>query len=65
MTSQVKMQVSTLNGNDESVKYTINWLNPQATDATLKSFAVLLNGLTTNTFVAVAKIVTLDITEAE
>lgn len=65
MTSQVKMQIVASDGNDQSVKYTINWLNPSATDATLKSFAVMLNSMTSNTFVSVSKIVTLDITDAD
>lgn len=50
---------------NENKKVTVGYMNPNATDANLKAFGVALNGLTTNTFVAIHKIVEVDITNAE
>jgi len=50
---------------DEDKKITVGYMNPNATDANLKAFGVALNGLTSNTFVAVHKIIEVDITNAE
>lgn len=49
----------------EEKKVTVGYLNPNATDANLKAFGLALNRLTTNTFLAVHKIVETDITDAE
>lgn len=50
---------------DEEKKVTVGYMNPNATDANLKAFGVALSGLTSNTFVAVHKIIETDITNAE
>lgn len=49
----------------EEKKVTVGYMNPNATDANLKAFGIALNGLTTNTFIAVHKITETDITNAE
>lgn len=50
---------------NEDEKVTVGYVNDNATDADLKAFGIALNNLTTNTFVAIHKIVEVDITNAE
>lgn len=46
-------------------KVTVGYINNNATDADLKAFGQALSNLTTNSFIAIHKIVEVDITNAE
>ena len=61
----VKITVKVRNTNNESKNINVSYVNPDATDVNLKTFAQKLNGLTTNTLVSIEKTVVTDITSAE
>ncbi len=63
MNNKIVLYLIDTNGNDEKV--TVGYVNSNATDADLKAFGQALNNLTVNTFIAIHKIVEVDITNAE
>ena len=62
MERTIKLKCSDTNQN--FFTKSVTFANPDATDYQLKSFAVALNGLTTNTLHQVDKVDTTDITDA-
>ena len=62
MTVKLTLKVNDTNNNSKTVN--IGYVNPDATDAILRTFAQKLNSLTTNTLLTTEKTVTTDITSA-
>lgn len=62
MTVKLTLKVNDTNNNSKTIN--IGYVSPNASDATLRTFAQKLNSLTTNTLLTTEKTVTTDITSA-
>lgn len=65
MATKVKAEVNYTSTLGKAGKFTIGYINPDATNAKIKTLAQQLNALSTNTFSSVTKITETDITNAE
>lgn len=61
----VKLVMKSSDTNGNNISTTIGYVNPNASDGVLKTFAEKLNAFTTNTFKGITKVTTDDILDAE
>lgn len=65
MASTIKMQIISTDSNNNKTVTNVPYISPTASNADIKLFAQHLMGFTSNTFSAVYKITTDDITNTE
>lgn len=62
--NDVKLVLNCKNTNNKDITVNVGYINPNASDVTLKTFGQKLNALTSNTLITTKKVVTTDITAA-
>lgn len=53
---ETSLQINSSDTENKKVSTTVSYVNPEVTNATLKSFAQMLNGLTKNVFLTAVKV---------